>query len=189
MNIDNLCRDILFGEYFGSLNCLPNKMSCSKYGDIASLYKLQSFTYFKFLLFWGKVRDSGSPESKIDRSVIFCGSNCSCFCLIIIARIYNNHSGQHSHKTQILNNLMGGSILSECNTCVRSRNFNICFRIGYGLTNLVVNPACGKGGKCSHEWNFTAESKTCSYAYHISFCYTGLEESLRKLLCKGAHLY
>ena len=115
-----------------------------------------------------------------------------CLCgrhhLVVVSRTENGHTGNGTHKSNILEALVGSTILTCGDTCVASCDFYIELGITHGVTNLLVCSACCKHCERCCNGNFSTSSKTGSNTHHITLCDTAVKKSLGEFLLEDRSL-
>jgi hypothetical protein len=142
----------------------------------------------EFLIFRGKYWPGRTSEPQVNRSLIFCDSECCCFGLVIIARVDDHHTGQHTHHTDIFENLVGSSVFTERQTSVRCAYFDIFMGIGHTLTDLVATRPVEKLAKVPVKGIFPAVARPAAIPTMLASGNTHLKKALGELFFKVLHL-
>ena len=162
-------------------------MTGGENADIAAFIDMPCLTDFKHLIGWRKHRPFRAAEAQVNRSVVSGNGHCGCLGLVVIAGIDHCHTGQHFHKPDIFENLVGGAVFTERQTGMRCANFHIFVGIGDALADLIVHPSGGKIGEGASKGNITSGGESGSSAHHIGFCNTGLKKALGEGVAEGIH--
>ena len=128
-HIDNSCGNALCLEAFGSHQSLVYHKTRSDNCSVCTLNKYIALTDFKFVAFVKYSRHCKTTEAHINRSVMLNSSQNAGSCFNIVGRIQNNHTGNCSHKSNILTALVACAVLADRNSCVSCADFNVQVRI------------------------------------------------------------
>ncbi len=90
--------------------------------------------------------------------------------------------------TDIFENLVRGTILSEGQTRVRGAYFDIFMGIGHTLANLVVHPAGREIGESAGKRDFPGSCQSGSNTDHVGFGDTHLKKAFGEFFFKVLHL-
>ena len=82
-----------------------------------------------------------SSETQVDRSVVLCGGDGGVLCLCPVARIDHDHVRKGAHEGDVLHGLVGGSVLSEGDSCVRGSDLDVGLAVADLHADLVIDPA------------------------------------------------
>ena len=108
--------------------------------------------------------------------------------LHIVRRIEHDHSRDRAHQSQILQALMGRSVLTHGDSRMGRSDLHIEVRVTDRVAHLLVISARRKHRKRTDKRNFSAGCKTCRDSCHIRLGNTDVPVALRKCLLKNAGL-
>ena len=183
MNINNsrinsLCRKCLCR--------LKRKMyhkAGSNNGNVLAVAKLHTLANLK-LVSLGDDRTSKSAKSQIERTVGLHSRLNRRFCFNCIRRIDDRHSGNSSHKSNILKTLMSRTVLANSNTRVSRADLYVKMRITDAVSHLLKRSACRKHRKGGGKSHLACRREACRNRDHISLRDSAIEESVGICLFK-----
>src|SRR5215204_2423925 len=184
MDIDNFYTKASFLEDHSCFYCFPHHMSACENGNICALRKKLRLSYFKSLISGSKNRPNRPAKSQIDWSLVIGYGECCSFCLVVITRNNDCHSGEHFHHADIFEYLVRRAIFAKSQAGMGRAYFYILGRVCNGLPNLVIYTSGGKIGKGRSKRDFSPDSHSCRDTHHIRFSNSALDISLRKFLYK-----
>ena len=124
-DIDYLGAYSAFFKLFSRFNGFGNHKTVCDNCYVASLSYNLALADFKLIAFIMENGNRKSSEAEINGSFIFiCRFNCL-LCFNVIRRADNNHTGNCTHKREILAALMACAVLTNADTCVGCADFNV----------------------------------------------------------------
>ena len=118
-----------------------------------------------------------SAEAHINRSLELESCSYGCLCLNIIGRVDDSHSGDSSHKCDILVALVGSAVLAYGDTCVGSTDLDIKVGISDRVSYDLKSTSCRKHCEGACKYLLACGSDTCCNAHHVSLGNTAVEKS------------
>src|SRR5690606_30848027 len=113
VDIDQLNADATRGKFRFGFNSVPYEMPTGEYRHIPSLTHMIGFHDDERSVGSREDRPAGSAETQIGGAVVIAKCQGCLACLIVIAGYYYCHTRQHSHHSDVLQDLMGGTIFSQ----------------------------------------------------------------------------
>ena len=103
-----------------------------------------------------------------------------------VAGADHRHAGHRAHQAQILDALVGASVLARGETAVASHNRHIQARIGHAVANLIVGPSGREHGEGVAEHLLARRSQTGRDPHHIGLRDPDVVKPLRVELLESA---
>ena len=187
MDVDQLGIDAHLFQNWQRLHSLPNKVTTSEDGYIAAFLQHLGLADDEFLVSRSEVRHFRATEAQVNRTIILGSGYGSSLGLVEVARHDDGHVGQHLHQSNVLEDLVRGTVFTEGHARMRSSNFHVLVGISHTLADLVVYTSRREGCEGTRERHETAQRHASCHIDHVGFGDTRLEETLGKLLGEVTH--
>ena len=100
----------------------------------------------------------------------------------------HDHTGEHSHKGDVFERLVGSPIGTDGDSSMRTHHLHVCIVIRDSGTNLLPIASGREHGVGGAKGNLPHCGHTRSHRHQVLLRHPNLHKSLRKLLCKRIHL-
>ena len=187
MDIDNSCRNAVFCQLFSRFHCHCYHKSCRNKGNVASVHDLNALAYLKFVI-GSDVENGGSvsAEAEIYGAVKIDSRFNRRFCFDCICGIYNCHTGNGTHKSDVLKALMGSTVLADGNSSVRRTYLNSEMRIAHRVSYLLKSSSCRKHCKGGSKNTLACGGDTCGDGNHVALGNSAVEKSFGKFFLENS---
>ena len=178
-DIDDLCIDTVGSKHLCSAYCGINHDTGSYYGYVLTLSYDASLSDLELVI--GLIVDNGAgctAESDINRSLVLKRCSYGCLSLDVICGTHYHHSGNGSHKSDILVTLVGCTVLTYGDTRMGSTDLNVEMRISDGVSHLLECSSCCEHCEGAYEGDLTGKGKACCNAHHVGLCDTAVDMSV-----------
>ena len=186
MHVDDSCGNALCCQNFRRLQRFLHHQAGGYDRKIAALSDLDALSDLEaegFRVVYGFHGKPAKPD--IDRSVMV---NCSLHRKLrfdFIAGTEHDHVRERPHDRQILQALMGSSVLAHRKSRMRCAYFYVQLRIANGIPNLLAGTFRCKNRKRAGENDFSRRRKPRRDTHHICLCDSHIEMSFGIYLFEG----
>ena len=184
VDIDHLGADALGCESLCRFECKVYHIAGCGNGNVSTLAKSHALADLELVAgnSGGDLRNGKSAEAEVHRTVgvdrcLDCG-----VCLVGIGRVDNGHTGDSTHKSDILVALVGRAVLTYGDTRVSCAYLYVKVGITDRVSHLLECSACGEHCKGRCEYYLARGCYTCGNGHHIALCDTAVKKSLGELL-------
>ena len=178
-HLNALCR-----QRFRRMKCLRNLNSAGDNGGIFALSQDDGLAHLKRRFRRGHNLCCQTAGPQRDRSVDFSRRIDSLLHLAGIAGNENDHVGQRTHESNILNCLMAASVLTDAQAGMGQAQLDVCLGIADGVPDLLKGASRTKYRKGAGKDGIAAVCQSGTGCHHVRLGNTEIVELIRMCRCK-----